>query len=59
LVAQISEFLFQNDGNIVHADNHIDAGTGLFLMRVEWELDGFSDPSRGNRRAICTARGTV
>jgi len=44
LVAQISEFLFQNDGNIVHADNHIDAGTGLFLMRVEWELDGFQIP---------------
>ena len=44
LVAQISEFLFQNDGNIVHADNHIDAETGLFLMRVEWELDGFQIP---------------
>jgi len=44
LVAQISEFLFQNNGNIVHADNHIDSETGLFLMRVEWELDGFQIP---------------
>jgi formyltetrahydrofolate deformylase len=44
LVARISEFLFQNNGNIVHADNHIDAETGLFLMRVEWELDGFQIP---------------
>jgi len=44
LVAQISEFLFQNNGNIVHADNHIDAETGLFLMRVEWELDDFQIP---------------
>jgi len=44
LVAQISEFLFQNNGNIIHADNHIDAETGLFLMRVEWELDGFRIP---------------
>jgi len=43
-VAQISEFLFQNNGNIVHADNHIDAETGLFLMRVEWELDDFQIP---------------
>ena len=44
LVAQISEFLYRNNGNIVHADNHIDAETGLFLMRVEWELDGFRIP---------------
>jgi formyltetrahydrofolate deformylase len=44
LVAQISEFLFQNNGNIVHADNHIDTETGLFLMRVEWELEGFQIP---------------
>lgn len=43
-MAQISEFLFQNNGNIVHADNHIDSETGLFLMRVEWELDGFQIP---------------
>jgi formyltetrahydrofolate deformylase len=44
LVAQISEFLFQNNGNIVHADNHIDSETGLFLMRVEWEMQGFQIP---------------
>jgi len=44
LVAQISEFLFQNNGNIVHADHHIDSETGLFLMRVEWELDDFQIP---------------
>jgi formyltetrahydrofolate deformylase len=44
LVARISEFLFQNNGNIIHADNHIDEETGLFLMRVEWELDGFRIP---------------
>ena len=45
LVAQISEFLYQNNGNIVHADHHIDAETGLFLMRVEWELSDFQIPS--------------
>jgi len=44
LVAHISEFLFQNNGNIIHADNHIDAETGLFLMRVEWELEGIRIP---------------
>src|ERR1700688_3690286 len=39
LVAQISEFLFQNNGNIIHADNHINEETGLFLMREEREPD--------------------
>ena len=44
LVAQISEFLYQNNGNILHADHHIDGETGLFLMRVEWELNDFKIP---------------
>jgi formyltetrahydrofolate deformylase len=44
LVARISDFVFQNNGNITHADHHIDAESGLFLMRIEWELDGFSLP---------------
>jgi formyltetrahydrofolate deformylase len=41
LVFQIAEFVFRNNGNIVHADHHIDSQSGLFLMRVEWELDEF------------------
>ncbi len=41
LVARIANFIFENNGNIVHSDHHIDAETGLFLTRVEWELEGF------------------
>jgi formyltetrahydrofolate deformylase len=41
LVFQITEFVSRNNGNIVHADHHIDSQSGLFLMRVEWELDEF------------------
>src|SRR5260370_35316349 len=41
LVFQIAEFVSWNNGNIVHADHHIDSQSGLFLMRVEWELDEF------------------
>jgi formyltetrahydrofolate deformylase len=41
LVYQIAEFVSGNNGNIVHADHHIDSQSGLFLMRVEWELDEF------------------
>ena len=42
LVAAVSDFLFRHDGNIIHADQHTDRGEGIFLQRVEWELDGFA-----------------
>ena len=41
IVAGISQFLFKNKGNIVHADQHTDMETGIFFMRIEWELEGF------------------
>jgi formyltetrahydrofolate deformylase len=42
LVAAVSDFLYKNDGNIIHADQHTDLEEGVFLQRVEWELDGFA-----------------
>ena len=42
LVAAIADFLLLHNANIVHADQHQDAELKLFLMRVEWELPGFS-----------------
>lgn len=42
LVARTAQFVADRDGNIVHAEHHIDPTTGLFLMRLEWELDGFA-----------------
>jgi len=52
LVASVSDFLYRNDGNIIHADQHTDTSTslstgleeGVFVQRVEWELDGFRIP---------------
>ena len=41
LVAAVSDFLYRNNGNIVHADQHTDREEGVFLQRVEWELAGF------------------
>lgn len=40
LVAVISNFIFQHNGNILHADEHRDAETNLFLMRVEFDPSG-------------------
>ena len=42
LVSAISEFITRNGGNILHADQHADAGRGIFLQRVEWDLAGFA-----------------
>ncbi len=42
LVAAIADFLYGHNGNILHADQHQDAESGTFLMRVEWDLDGFA-----------------
>ena len=44
LVAQIANFIYSYGGNIIHSDQHTDATAGLFLMRIEWELDGFKLP---------------
>lgn len=44
LVAKIANFIYTHNGNIVHSDHHIDTESGLFLTRVEWELDGFRIP---------------
>ena len=44
LVARVSDFIFRNGGNIVHFDQHTDLQDGVFLARMEWELDGFQIP---------------
>jgi len=40
--ASIADFIFRANGNILHADEHQDREQRLFLMRVEWDLDGFA-----------------
>jgi formyltetrahydrofolate deformylase len=44
LVAKIANFIYANGGNILHADQHRDPEVGLFLSRLEWELEGFNLP---------------
>jgi formyltetrahydrofolate deformylase len=52
LVAAVSDFLYRNDGNIVHADQHTDREEGVFLQRVEWQLEGFALPRDGIAEAF-------
>jgi formyltetrahydrofolate deformylase len=41
LVAALSDFVFRNGGNIIDADQHAELETGLFFMRLVWDLSGF------------------
>ena len=55
LVAKIANFIYANGGNIIHADQHTDFATSLFLIRIEWQLQGFNLP----REAIATAFAAI
>jgi len=41
VVAAIAEFVFRHGGNILHADEHGDDESNLFLMRVEFDAAEF------------------
>lgn len=55
LVAKFANFIYSNGGNIIHADQHTDASAGLFLTRIEWELEGFNLP----KQIIAPAFGAI
>src|SRR3954469_9681512 len=40
-VATIADFIYRHNGNILHADEHGDQESGLFLMRVEFDPKDF------------------
>ena len=44
IVAAMANFVFEHGGNILHADEHADEESNLFLMRVEFDPSGFDIP---------------
>lgn len=44
ITAQVSSFIYKNNGNIEHADQHIDNQTNTFFMRIEWSIKDFRIP---------------
>jgi formyltetrahydrofolate deformylase len=40
LVAKTSGWIFENGGNILHADQHRDTELGVFFQRIEWSAQG-------------------
>lgn len=44
IVAKVTEFLDNNNGNIIYLEQHVDFHEKIFFMRIEWELDNFLIP---------------
>jgi formyltetrahydrofolate deformylase len=53
-VAAISDFVYRHNGNILHADEHADEESGLFLMRVEFDPKDFDIDLTDNNLAAFT-----
>lgn len=41
LDATLADFIYRANGNILHFEQHQVAEMGLYLARIEWDLDGF------------------
>jgi formyltetrahydrofolate deformylase len=50
-VATIADFVYRHNGNILHADEHGDEESGLFLMRVEFDPKDF-DIDLGDKNLV-------
>lgn len=47
ITAAVTDFVFKLGGNILHAAQHTDSQAGVFFMRIEWDMDGFTVPRAG------------
>ena len=45
LVAKVSNWIFERQGNIIHADQHRDPEEGVFFQRIEWAIDPHTNPA--------------
>lgn len=44
ILAEVTDFITVNKGNIIYLDQYVDHVENIFFMRIEWELDGFLVP---------------
>ena len=52
LVAALSDFVFRHHGNILDADQHAEAESGLFFMRLVWDLGRFELDQETTHKAL-------
>ena len=46
IVSEVTDFLLNNEGNIIALRQHVDPDDNYFYMRIEWELDLFNIPKQ-------------
>lgn len=44
ILAEVTDFITVNKGNIIYLDQYVDHVENIFFMRIEWELRGFLVP---------------
>ena len=44
ILAEVTDFITVNKGNIIHLDQYVDHVENIFFMRIEWELKDFLVP---------------
>lgn len=44
ILAEVTDFITVNKGNIIYLDQHVDHTENMFFMRIEWELAAFLVP---------------
>ncbi|MCI1741177.1 MAG: formyltetrahydrofolate deformylase [Prevotella sp.] len=44
IISEVTKFITDNQGNIVHLDQYVDYEDGMFFMRLEWDLEHFLIP---------------
>jgi len=44
ILAEVTDFIMGNNGNIINLDQHVDEDDNRFYMRIEWELANFLIP---------------
>lgn len=52
IIAALSDFVYRHGGNILDLDQHTEAETGWFFMRLVWSLDGFTLDAEGIRLGL-------
>ena len=57
LVARVAGWIFENGGNILHADQHRDGEQNIFFQRVEWSQPGNIAEIRRAADAFATLAG--
>ena len=44
ILAEVTDFITVNKGNIIYLDQYVDHAENVFFMRISWDLDGFLIP---------------